>query len=515
MAEVDAQFQAAKSVLLQTSTDSKLNLYDHLTECISRVLDERPNNAADLLEDISRTIKKEKLQLKTDTLVDEQEPTAEVDLAVKQKSLYEKSAADEDTEVDEEVGVPFPNLQESAHYFEMGGIGISKEECSRVLLSLKKLTVTEPLSTVRFWGKVFGLEANYYIAEAEYQEGEGEEEEEDTPQQEQSQEDDQQDDADEDGEGKQEDVLPKPDWKPPPTIPKEANKTGTNKKTYFVCNEPDGNWTKLPSITPVQITHAREIRKLCTGRLDAPVTSFPPFPGEECHYLRAQIARISATTQISPTNYYMFDEEDEADDDEAVRDSYIVNPDFDGLRAAELADDSLTNWCHHVQYILPQGRCTWFNPVQKAEDEFEDEEDEEEKEQPEEPEPEIGPQLLTSISEDDKVDHMPAWSCRLSSGLVPQYAIAIVSSNLWPGAHTFGFNKTFENVYIGWGLKYQSGSFNPQLPPTVQEEFPAGADITEAVDPTVEQEQALWAAQKEAQEQQEEEEEPDEEDDDD
>ena len=37
-----------------------------------------------------------------------------------------------------------------------------------------------------------------------------------------------------------------------------------------------------------------------------------------------------------------------------VRDSYIVNPDFDGLRAAELADDSMTNWCHHVQYILPQ-----------------------------------------------------------------------------------------------------------------------------------------------------------------
>lgn len=34
-------------------------------------------------------------------------------------------------------------------------------------------------------GKIFGLEANYYIAEAEYQEGEGEEEEEDTPQQEQ------------------------------------------------------------------------------------------------------------------------------------------------------------------------------------------------------------------------------------------------------------------------------------------------------------------------------------------
>lgn len=37
-----------------------------------------------------------------------------------------------------------------------------------------------------------------------------------------------------------------------------------------------------------------------------------------------------------------------------VRDSYIVNADFEGLRAAELVDDSLANWCHHIQYILPQ-----------------------------------------------------------------------------------------------------------------------------------------------------------------
>ena len=76
-------------------------------------------------------------------------------------------------------------------------------------------------------------------------------------------------------------------------------------------------------------------------------------------------------------------------------------------------------------------------------------------------------------------------------------------------------NRKYANIYIGWGQKYQADSFNPELPPSVQEEFPVGADITEATDPTTEQEQALWAAQKEAQEQQEEEEEPDDEDDDD
>lgn len=50
-----------------------------------------------------------------------------------------------------------------------------------------------------------------------------------------------------------------------------------------------------------------------------------------------------------------------------------------------------------------QGRCTWFNPVQKAKDEFEDEEEEdEEKEQIEEPEPETGPPLLTTIDQDNR-----------------------------------------------------------------------------------------------------------------
>lgn len=49
-----------------------------------------------------------------------------------------------------------------------------------------------------------------------------------------------------------------------------------------------------------------------------------------------------------------------------------------------------------------QGRCTWFNPIQKNEEE-EEEEDEDKEEKGEEPdyiEQEVGPPLLTPISED-------------------------------------------------------------------------------------------------------------------
>ena len=51
-------------------------------------------------------------------------------------------------------------------------------------------------------------------------------------------------------------------------------------------------WKKLPNVTPQQLTVARKIKKFFTGRLDAPVVSYPPFPGNEANYLRAQIARI-------------------------------------------------------------------------------------------------------------------------------------------------------------------------------------------------------------------------------
>ena len=43
--------------------------------------------------------------------------------------------------------------------------------------------------------------------------------------------------------------------------------------------------------------------------------SYPPFPGNEGDYLRALIARISASTIVSPQGCYMF-EEDEDEEDE-------------------------------------------------------------------------------------------------------------------------------------------------------------------------------------------------------
>ena len=53
------------------------------------------------------------------------------------------------------------------------------------------------------------------------------------------------------------------------------------------------------------------------------VICYPPFPGNEGNLLRAQIARISAGTHISPLGFYQFDEEEE-EDEEAGRETTLL-----------------------------------------------------------------------------------------------------------------------------------------------------------------------------------------------
>lgn len=54
--------------------------------------------------------------------------------------------------------------------------------------------------------------------------------------------------------------------------------------------------------------------------------------------------------------------------------------------------------------------------------------------------------------------------------------------------------RKFGNIYIGWGMKYIGEAYTPTIFPPPQNEYPSGPEITEALDPSVEEEQALKAA---------------------
>ena len=173
---------------------------------------------------------------------------------------------------------------------------------------------------------------------------------------------------------------------------------------------------------------------------------------------------------------------------------------------------------HHFQYILPQGRTKWWNPGENAEKEEEETEEEEEmKAETEEIEPEQGPPLLTPIGGDAEILSTKAWTAKISSPLIPQYACAFVRSNLWPGAYAFARGTTSENIYVGFGHKYTTSDYGPELPPVPANECSDGPEIGEAEDPSPEEEAKARAAEEqqadEGEEEQEEEAEEEQEDD--
>nr|XP_046172941.1 radial spoke head protein 6 homolog A isoform X2 [Oncorhynchus gorbuscha]XP_046172942.1 radial spoke head protein 6 homolog A isoform X2 [Oncorhynchus gorbuscha] len=478
-----------KAFMLKNSTKSNLNLYDHFARVLTKVMDERPENVVDVIEDMSHEVKRGLLLDKQSTLRDIPPSPAAQLLAEQQMLLFSRGGGDDG---DQEVETPLPNVSEVGFLLEQAGVGLGREETLRVFLALKQLVNSQPLARCRLWGKILGTEGNYLVAEGEYrdeEEGINEETAEDA-------EGEPRDDDEETEVVEEFDTLPRSTFKPPPVVPKEDNRTGVNKFTYFVCRESGLRWMRLPTVTPTQITAARHIRKFFTGRLDAPIVSYPPFPGNEANYLRAQIARISAGTQVSPLGFYQFGEEEGEEEEEGARDSFEENPDFEGIPVPEMAE-SLSTWVHHVQHILQQGRCVWVNLAEKPEDDFEEEADEEVKEEADEPEPEVGPPLLTPLSEDAEITTTPPWSSKMSSTLISQFAIAVLRSNLWPGAYAYASGKNFENIYFGWGLKFAGEAYTPTFPTMPQREYTSGPEITEALDPSLEEEQALKAAMEE------------------
>ncbi|KAM4575315.1 radial spoke head protein 4 homolog A [Fundulus diaphanus] len=472
-----------KAFLMKDSTKSNRNLYDHLTQLLTKVMDEHTNNVVDVIEEISHDVKRDLFNGIRSSLRDLPQDTAAELLTEQQRTLFYQP--DDIIQEDKMVETVLPNVNEIGFYLEQAEVGLGREEMQRIFLALKNLVDSEQLPRCRLWGKIFGIESNYIVAEAEYREGEEDQESiEENLVEEERKPESLEDEA-------EINPLPQSIYKSHHEVPKEAIGTGANKFAYYVCKEPGLPWIKLPSVSPAQITIARQIRKFFTGKLNSSVESYPPFPGNEANYLRAQIARISAGTHVSPNGFYQAGDEEGDEEDDIPHDSCEVNPNFEDIQASVMVE-SLSSWVHHVQHILQQGRCTWVNiAVKPADDSNEEIEGDEKEEYLDEVEPEIGPSLLTPLSQDAEMFNTPPWSCKLSTLLTSQHAIAVLRSNLWPGAFAYACGKKFENIYVGWGLKYVGEVYSPPVPPLPLKEYPSGSGITETLDPSPEEEQAL------------------------
>jgi len=406
------------------------NLYDHLTETLMKLMLDAPANAYEMFELVSAEVKANPLN--PDPAASAPVPMSEEEVA---KKMAYATACSGLLKVPDEPGedpaVKIPDLVDEANLLEWAGLSLGKSETYKLYLSVKKFAEGLPgdVERVRLVGKISTLGAPYYVLEGLS-------------------------DADEEGvdEAAQE------------------GRGGMNKYAYYVSQSVEsGSWTKLPNVTCEQIVKARQFKKYFTGNLDAPVNTYPPFPGSEKNLLRAQLARIVGATSISPDGYFELDDSEppvvKLAEAEALAERFPKT-------SGELKDAEA--WKHHETDSNKLGRITALPEVLG---------DDGEPIEPEEP-VEV-PEPLGGIVPE-------AWSLRVCPGGsgAASGALVVAKSLVWPGAVAVAAGSRFVNCYVGTGVAYEAVSYTPPLPGAILAEWapPAeeeGGDLVEEKDVTV------------------------------
>ncbi|KAG6963882.1 hypothetical protein JG687_00006312 [Phytophthora cactorum] len=324
--------EEAKAFLKKESPDGT-NLYDHLGDVLLKIIVERPENLHETFENISTLVKQQRY------LAPPQPPTADGDSQLssikKQAQTHQENWCNvalellklkSEDEAPSEPATGVADLLDEANMFEWAGLGFSKGETFRLSLALQRLAQTNGTVNMRFWGKILGSGADYYVAEGELSTA-----------------------------------------YEPEDLEAEEGATGANKLTYWAMKDNGAyQWVQLPPVRCDQILAARQLHRYVRGDLEAPVLGHPPFPGLEKNYLRAQIARISAGTVLCPAGYFEVNEEGD-----------IAPAEEPEIKAtADLLD--LGSWTHFTKEINARyGRMTPMPPLTNADGEEEPREGEE------------------------------------------------------------------------------------------------------------------------------------------
>lgn len=101
---------------------------------------------------------------------------------------------------------------------------------------------------------------------------------------------------------------------------------------------------------PEHVRAARTLKRFLTGSLNSAVSMYPPFPWTEATFLRAQIARIAATTVLTPTDWFASEEDD--DGIQSIKRAEEITP--VALPEAGALQEWVSNWVHRCATTFGQ-----------------------------------------------------------------------------------------------------------------------------------------------------------------
>jgi len=438
------------------------SLHEHLVRLSRKLAEEKPGEALAQLETLSRHLKKSNFRGASATdetipiVADAEAEDARLQWCGDIMKLVRQPS--DPTAAPKVLGM-VQNFLEDAAMFRWAGVGFSQQESYHIGASLRRLaSETLSIESLRCWGKVLGTDGDYLVAEGVLKS---------IP--------------------KAPDAPEKPPMLPDsPEFDVEVRGEGANTFTYWVSPGGCAPWVRLPAARASHIVAARTMKRILTGKLDAPVLSMPWFPGKERHLLRAQIARISATCTLATKGWY---EEDEEAGGGKLKQAEDPIGAFPGQE--ELASDAA--WAHRMPCLNKIGKCSYPDVDALTGAELINEE--QAKAISAQIEAEGDPKGILAGVDGDLAEVKPegdegnvvAWSYKVfgDKGMYKfgdadkTHQVTAARSMIWPGATTAAQGTKFANIYIGYAMK--CGTLLPPNPLTGLPLLPG----TEAFSPLV------------------------------
>jgi radial spoke head protein 4/6 len=167
---IRAQLRAAKEIGGNVPQD----LYSHLTEVFNRILMHHSEDAYDKFEEISALVKQTDLKFKdpaydyeVNMVYGKQDVTERQKWVEKSKNLLNEVndlvAASDKSLITKNKNFVIPNFAEEAEMLEWAGVSFGEENTIRLGKSIKRLALMSGADSLRFVGKIFGTQKDYWL----------------------------------------------------------------------------------------------------------------------------------------------------------------------------------------------------------------------------------------------------------------------------------------------------------------------------------------------------------------
>lgn len=292
----------------------------HLDEVLKEIFAYQQKDGFKQFEEVSIYMKQKISKLASNYIIKTPIPKNVLEMSEYEKKIFKEVETSRQKQL-----IKYPNVMddilEKSTILEYGGITFGKPMWYKLKLAMKKLLLKEDAIFMKFWGRIYGREADYLI------------------------------------------IYGKLRSHPPAKYNKinyhePAGLEGINNYTFWVTNCLLEDWYQLPEITTSQMKESFLIKYYFSGNLKAKVKSLTQFSGNESHLLKCQLLRIMHACWIVPDGYCKTKQI--ADSEEIygldLNDKVTQTDEEFNLSATNEELLSLDKWVHEFGYIYPGGR---------------------------------------------------------------------------------------------------------------------------------------------------------------